>query len=359
MRPELENLQRDFQDNVVEGVMSEVMLEILGSDVVTGKEFLKILTRLSELAKGFIDTGRFEETLLIYNTLYTHSLGGRFKSEALNTIEYFFHSQDFTERFIRALRAWGLKNRDGAARLSRPLRKSLMGPLLAVALDEEDENARKLFLSLLVAMGRDLIPVVMKALHSDDAGRVRMLLYLVRKCGTDSDLSVVRTLLGHKNQRIGTAAVRTLLHFKTKDSLPYLKIYLESREPEVRLEAIELAGLYRLKETVPAVEGILDRKDLLGTAHAEKVAAVRALGRMGDISILDRFSRILETRSLISKGKLEDLKLEIFRSLRNFPPEDVEPLLRLGVWSDNQEMKAISAEIMGKLYGAGETPVDA
>ena len=353
------NLHRDCHDDVVERVMSEVMLEVLGSDIVTGPEFLKILTRLSELCQTFVSTGRFEETLLVYNTLYTHSLSGRFSKECANTVEYFFHSADFANRFLDALRTWGRKNRQGAARLSRALKKSVIKPLLLVTAQETDAATRKFLLSLLVEMGRDVVPAVKEELKSDDAEKVRMFLYLLRKCGADSEATHVRKLLGHKNPRIGTAALRTLIHFRTKDALPYLKIYLESKEPDIRLEAIELAGTYKVKETLPVLEATLDRKDLLGTSYAEKMAAVQALGRIGDVSILERFTRILETKSLINKGKLEELKVEIFRALRNFPAKDVEPLLRLGIWSDNEEMKAISSEVLASLYAEGEGPPDA
>ena len=50
----------------------------------------------------------------------------------------------------------------------------------------------------------------------------------------------------------------------------------------------------------------------------EKIPVVRALGQIGDNGVLDVLKNIQSSRSLLFKGALEKLKLEIGKSLKNY-----------------------------------------
>lgn len=349
---DLTKLLKECQDDVVEGVVSEVMLEVLESDIVPRPMAMKIFGRLGELANDFIDTGRFEKTLLIYNTLYSHSLSGRFHHQAADTVAYFFKSAEFIRKFVTAVHTWGIQHRDGVSKLARAFRVEAAGPLLDAALQEPREDVRKFMIAVLSGMGADIVPEVNERFSRTEPDALRMLLFLIRKCGSEKDLAGARKLIGHRDSQVSSAALRTLLHFKTRDSYDILNQYLESRDDRVRHEAIGLAGDYRVKEAFSALVSILDRKDRFGTAWAEKTLAVRALGRIGNRECVPFLKDILQSKSLLNRARLDELKLEVFRSLKGYPPAAVEPLLKLGVWSDQPEIKAISAEIMTAFYAA-------
>ncbi|NIR12452.1 MAG: HEAT repeat domain-containing protein, partial [Desulfobacterales bacterium] len=51
---------------------------------------------------------------------------------------------------------------------------------------------------------------------------------------------------------------------------------------EARNQAIVLSGAYRVKEVVPTLLDILNKKDRLGTEANLKTMLVKALGEIGD-----------------------------------------------------------------------------
>jgi hypothetical protein len=66
---------------------------------------------------------------------------------------------------------------------------------------------------------------------------------------------------------------------------------------------------------------------------------------------VDALERLYSGKSLLFRNAMEELRLEIFRSLRNYPPESVTPLLERGLKSDNNEIRKISEEILNREKG--------
>jgi len=70
------------------------------------------------------------------------------------------------------------------------------------------------------------------------------------------------------------------------------------------------------------------------------------LGDIGDPRAVDVLERLYSAKSLFFRGAMEELRLEIFRNLRNYPPLSVRPLLERGLRSENSEIRKISEEIL-------------
>ncbi|MDH4232471.1 MAG: HEAT repeat domain-containing protein, partial [Nitrospirota bacterium] len=311
-------------------------------------DYLALLTKLSWCACSFIETGRFEEILDVYNTAVSHSLHGRFGQDASHMIEYFFHSEDFAAKFVDALRLWGRKDREGVFRLAKALRRSVIPPLIDALLSEPDPSMRKFFLSVLKAIGPDVNPYAIKKLNDKRWFAVRNMLYLLRECDGRPYVSHIRKFAKHKNINVCIEAVKTLLYFKTPDAIPFLKLHLQSEKEDLRRAAARLAGAFRIKEAVPYLAGILEKKDIFGTESGSKTDAVRALGEIGDSSAVGALLGLCQARSLFYKGYLEALKMEIFRSLGNYPPDSIRELLAVGLVSDNEEIRSVSEKLMAQ-----------
>ena len=341
-------LKEECRDDVIDRTVLGVMTEVIESDWLSSDDYLALTTKLSEYTLVFIETGRFEEILDVYNTVASHSFQGRFKHEASNMIEFYFHSEDFVAKFIDAVRLWGRKDREGAFRLARALKRSAIPPLIKALLSEPDPVMRKFFLSVLAAIGPEVNPYAIKQLNDKRWFVVRNMLYLLRECDGRPYVSYIKKFVKHKNISICIEAVKTLLHFKTPDSIPFLKLYLRSDNEDLRSAAVRLAGSCRVREAVPYLVRILEKRDLFGVASISKTDAVQALGDIGDRSAVRVLLGLYNSRSLFYREYLDALKVEIFRSLEKYPPDSVQELLEVGMKSDSDEIRAISDRLMAR-----------
>jgi len=352
---EVAELKTDCNEDMVDQIASEVMLEVLDTDIITPKDFLEVLTRLCELSEELVDTGRFEEVLNIYNTIYSHSMTGRYTHEAGSTIAYFFQSEAFITRLVSSLLIWGRKDQEGAVRLARGLKAHLITPLINFLVESDDQASRKFLLDLLSGIGSDVIPEAVSRLTDGRWYVARNMLALIRKAGSPQHMIHVRKLVKHHDIRLAMEAVRTLLHFKTQDAVPYLKYYLNSKNEKVREQAVVLAGHYRITEAVPSLIEIISQKDRLGTTSIMKNYAVKSLGEIGDARAIRPLISLFEAKVIVNRGPMEELKREVFKNLRKYPPSAIRPLVERGLQSHDDFIRTTSESLM-KYLSTREQP---
>jgi len=284
---------------------------------------------------------------MVYNTLYSQSLQGRFQEEAKAMIEYFFFRPDFQERLLQALRLWGRLRRAEAQRLLWPLRHRLIGPLLDALAEEKEASVRRFFLQLLASLGRDVLPEALRRLQDERWYVVRNMLYLLRACGGAEHVKKLRPFLRHKDRRVRYEALRGLLEFKAPDGPSYLKEFLRSKEPWLRQQGIKLAGAYRVEAALPYLAEVLRARDPLGGLYEEKLLAVRALAELGSPRALPAIKELLSSRRLLYRRPYQALKLEALRSLSRYPRGEAEPLIRwLLQQPGSEELKALAQEML-------------
>jgi len=211
---------------------------------------------------------------------------------------------------------------------------------------EEDPSTRKFLLQLLSAMGNDVAKGAVKRLNDSSWYVVRNMIYLLREAGGSKYAPHVRKFVKDKNKKICMEALRTLLHFKSRDAYSYIKLYLKTDDIELRQQAVKFAGMYRCVEAVPLLLDMLKKMDVLGTEAYDKIPVVKALGEIGDPRAIEVLMKIMKSRTFLYRAALGDLKVEIFRSLRNYPRESVFPLLAIGINSKNDEIRAVSEKLL-------------
>lgn len=344
---------RVCEEGPIQKVLSEIIIELLTSDIPSKEEFLQLLTRLSEFVWSFLDTGRFQEILEIYNAIYSYSFTGRFRQEAVSMIEFFFRSEQFISALIRAFILWGRLDREGVLKLARVMRLYIIRPLVETLINEKDPATRKFYLWLLSGLGSDVADEVAMRLNEKKPEVLKDMISLIRECGGGKYIKNIKKLASHEDKEVALEAVRTLLHFKTPDAFSHLKLYLSHDNPDVRDRAVKLAGLYKIKEAVPYLLELLDKKDILGTESYYKISAVQALAEIGDPKALEVLKKIYTSKTLLFWSHLEELKLELFRTIHKYPLEAIKPLLELGINSKNKEIASISRRLLEGGRGKG------
>jgi len=341
-----EEMEKDYREELVEKTFSEIVLELLGTDFIEREDYLSLLTRISSITDHFLEIGRFYEISEIYNTIHVHSRTGKFKDDASGMLTNFFHSEDFLSRLIEALKLWGRVEREGGLNLAKINKRHLMGRLLDALSEETDSSVRKFLLHVLSSFGDEVFPEVIRRLNDRRWYVVRNMMYIIREAGGIKYVRYVRRFARDKNEKICFEAVKTLMHFQTSDSLSYIKFHLNGDDPELRSRIIRLTGTYRCEGAVPYLLNLLEDKDIFGSKSDDKVSLIRALGKIGDPTALHVLTKIYHSRAILFKADLDELRVEIFRSLENYPRDSVTHLLEIGLRSKNGEIRTISERLL-------------
>ncbi|MBM4128905.1 MAG: HEAT repeat domain-containing protein [Nitrospira sp.] len=341
-----EILREECGEKMVDRTYSEVIFELLESGTSDREEYLKLLTTLSKLVNTFLETGRLQELCAMYNIIYSQSISGRFKTEASGMIQYFFQSEQFILQLIDALRFWGRYDRESAVRLARVLRLHLIRPLLDTLAETPDAEARKFFLSLLSNMGSDVIPEAVKRLNDKRWYVVRNMIFLIRECGRKEYLKHVRPFTRDKNKKICMEALKTLLHYNDREGISCLRAYLRSDDPELIRQSVILSGTYRVRDVVPYLIGLLEKRDIFGSESHNKIPVIRALAQIGDSRAVEALEKLYTSKGLLFRGSLNELKLELFRTIKGYPIDAIRPLLELGLKSRNKEIRSICDKLL-------------
>jgi hypothetical protein len=128
---------------------------------------------------------------------------------------------------------------------------------------------------------------------------------------------------------------------------------LRSKDFELRQQAVMLSGAYKVRDAVPYLIELLSKKDPFGAESYYKVLIVRALAEIGDLRAIDPLKKLYNSKALLYRGTLDELKVEIFRTLQSYPPEVIRPLLELGTNSRNKEIRSISENLLKKTIPTG------
>lgn len=353
--PVLEQVRKECKDEIVDRVASEVMLELLEADTTGRDEYLGLLSKLGELVGDFLETGRFVEISDIYNTLYSHTLTGKYREETSGMLEFFFYSKESIARMINAFKLWGRLEREGVVRLAGVLKRYLADQLFDTLAEEKDPSIRKFLLSVLIGFRSDILPEAVRRLNDERWYVVRNMIYLIRECGGVKYVNQIKPFAKQEDKRISVEAVKTLLHFNVPGTFPYVRLYLQSRDLELRDQVVRLVGMYKVKEAVSYLLEILEKKGLFGTEWYYMTSVVKALGDIGDPRALDTLTRLYQSKTMLYKSAMEELKVEIFKSLSNYPQAAVKSLLERGLTSKNKEIKAISEKLLNR-KGNGNVP---
>jgi HEAT repeat protein len=121
---------------------------------------------------------------------------------------------------------------------------------------------------------------------------------------------------------------------------------LRSDDPDLREQAANLSGSYRIKDAVPYIIEILEKRDVFGSWAYHKIPAIRALAKIGDARAIEPLKKLYRSKSIFFRDARNDLRLEIFKTLKGYPANAIKPLLDLGLKSKNKEIRSLSQRLL-------------
>jgi hypothetical protein len=335
----LPGLKREIDDDFIQKTFNDVILEIMSSDVISPTEYLQFIESLKEQTTQFIMTGQYEQVLRIKKLLQMNVEKGKFVDATTEALKHYF-TPEFFASFIDSLKIMGRQARGQAWLLCEDYGKMIVPFLMDALIQEETPSARSLLLSLIKQFGDKLVDEALRRLNDSRWFVKRNMLYLLRGCKNKEVIPHVRPYCEHENPKVSFEAMKCLLSLKDNYAVEKLTAYLRSGTRAETEQAITLAGIYAMEEAVPELIRMLKATGRNRSALPMKTAIVQALGNIGDVRSLDTLREILfRKKFFLFKGGKEDLQVEIYKTLKNYPYEYIEDILQKGLKSGNEYIK--------------------
>jgi hypothetical protein len=338
-----------FSQIVLDREFSGLILELINYQEKKHEDHMKMLGQLRELTDMFLDTGRLEEMYTIYTAFNRKMLAGKFERENREYVDGYFHSEQFISKLLDAFAIWGRDHRGASEGLAKSLKGYLMNPLFDMLNHEERPAQRKFYISVLSGLGKDALKEAVQRMDDERWYVVRNMIYIIRECGGTDYIAKIRPLTNNKNKRIGFEAIKTLVHFKTPDAFSRLRVFLTGKSPYLKEQAIRLLGAYKIKEAVPDLLDILEKPDRLGSEQHYKPLVIQSLGKIGDPGVLKTLKGMFTSRSLLYKSAQRQLKLEIIRSLENYPFKYTKPILEVAMMSGDSQLRTAAQKVYSRI----------
>ncbi|GAB4413080.1 MAG: HEAT repeat domain-containing protein [Thermodesulfovibrionales bacterium] len=334
----LDELRRQCSDENIERDFNQTMLELLSSDVISEDEYGHFINILKEQTAHFVETGQYGLVLKTFISLESKAEDNRFSDMTSEALQY-FSSPEFISLVIDSFRIMGRQMREDALQLCDYYGEKIVPSIMDAVIEEGSQTVRRFLLGLIIHLGDKAVPEAIKHLADNRWYVKRNMLYILSECGGRDVVTHVRAYCHHENQRVSFEAIKCLLKRGDGYGVEALRGYLRSGPKDLIEQAIAMTGAFRVRDLVPDLIQMLGRKIISAADIYEKVPVVKALGEIGDTRALSTFRDILSTKSLLFKGTLEALKVEIYRSLKNFPYEDIKDLIEAGMKSRNEQIR--------------------
>jgi HEAT repeat protein len=307
-----ENIEKDFNHTILELITSD------NTTIIPQEDYEYFNNILKEQIEECIGTGQYEQVLKIFNALQLNDSQKKRSHIAID---------EFISPLVDSLRIVGRQSRENAMLLCEYFGERIASLLINALIEEEAITTRRFILSLLIRLGDKAVPEAIKRLGDRRWFVKRNMLLILNECGGKDAVSHIKPYCHHNHPKVSFQAIKYLLNAGESYGIEELKDCLSSGSRDIVEQAIVISGAYRVKDVVPDLITMLKKKVKSAADVKDKILIVKALGQIGDPRALDTLRNILAAKNFLLKGPFEKLKVEIYRTLKNYPCEQVKDLI--------------------------------
>ena len=337
-------LEREYSDDVIEREFNQTLLELLPMNILTEEEYGSFIGVMKDQVEQFLWTGQYGQILQILRILHSNAEKNIFfdvTSEAIRG----FEAPEFIETIIESLKILGRQMREEAWMLCEYYGDRMISPLIDALIKEDSQIVRRFIVGMLRQFGDRVIPEAVKRLGDSRWFVKRNMLYILGECSSEEVLPYIRPYCRHENRKVSYEAVKYLLNAGDGYGIAAVRDYLASESRETVEQGIALAGTYRIREVVSELIQMLRKRGIGGADVYDKIPVVKALGEIADPRALEVLRELVSGKSILFKGVTEKLKEEIYRTLRNYPLQDIRDFVETGMKSKNDYIREESVRL--------------
>ncbi|MBI5892103.1 MAG: HEAT repeat domain-containing protein [Deltaproteobacteria bacterium] len=210
----------------------------------------------------------------------------------------------------------------------------------------EDPHARHILNNILVKMGHDIIPELIKRLKDKRWYMVRNVVKIIGEMGWEmgwetgegqgvEDALKLLLINPDTDSRVRKEAIRTVSMLKGKESANLIKNSLnDSDNSVVELAAVSL-GLLQDEDSVPMLIDLVDKSEEAGI----KKEALRALGRIGSAKAAAFIIKVFKRKEWFAGKKDDEIKIVCAAALSEIAGSEAIKALEEGLSSSRDAVK--------------------
>lgn len=205
---------------------------------------------------------------------------------------------------------------------------------------EEDPHARHILNNILVQMGRDIIPELIKRLKDKRWYMVRNVVKIIGEMRGETGESqgvedALKLPLSHPDSRVRKEAIRAVSMIKGKEAKGLIRNALnDSDNSVVELAAVSL-GLLQDEDSVSMLIDLVDKSEEAGI----KKEALRALGRIGSAKAAAFIIKVFKRKGWFAGKKDDELKIVCAAALSEIAAPEAVKALEEGLSSSRDAVK--------------------
>jgi hypothetical protein len=315
-----EKIEQELESEFVENAFNQVVLEIISGENcndMPAEEHEFFINILKEEMELFVETGQYAQILRTLQAFKSNYAKNRFPDLISEALEK-FNSSRFISSFLHSLRFCAREKRAEVIQLVEFYGEKIIAPMIDALANEESLAIRKLLISCITIFEDKAAEEAVKRLNDTKWYVQRNMLFILKKCGTREMIQLARPYCDNNNPKVSFEAIYCLLEIQDDYPVKTLRKYLRSRRRDLIMKTVATVGAFKVKDAVPDLIQLLERKNLVGIDFTDKIAIIGALGQIGDSRALGTLDRILSSKNLLYKSHLEKLKKEIFISLKKY-----------------------------------------
>jgi len=335
---QLIEFDNEFNEDLIEKRFNQITLELMSSEIPSEEEYALFADMVKDQAKQLLWIGEYGQILDILRVLKVNKALHRFSDINSKALQYFC-SPDFMLQLIDSLKLLGRQMRKEAWMVCEYYDKAIIPYLIDALIEEESTIIRRFLMDLLKKFRNKIIPEAVKRLNDERWFVKRNMLYILSDLDVHEVSEYIRPCCRDENPKVALTALKCLLNVKDGYAIETVREHLASDSEELFQQALTLSGSFKIKEIVDDLIQQLNKQEMTGADILKKIPIVRALGDIADPRALDALQTLLSKKSIFSKKMLDQLKEEIYKTLKNYPAELIRDLLEAGSDSKNEVIR--------------------
>jgi HEAT repeat protein len=313
----------EWEEDFVLYSYSKVFLEVLSSplpDLIPPMEHLHYADLFSRLADQVAITGQYA---MLYDLLtqMERNTAANVHAEIAKSVIENCHGEDFISRLVSSFPSHGRKNRGAVMMVCEHYGEEIVPYLFDILETEESAGTRKFLVSLFVRLGDKVLKESLRRLADRRWYVRRNILYILGESTVGNRPGDIRPYCRDPDPRVRLEAARCLVKTGDGSGVAVLRELIRSGGPDVVEPAVTIAGTLKVSELLPDLTGILKKKMVRRSDCRQKIAAVKAIGQIGDPRAGRALEEILEGHSILYPGRMKKLKEAARKALHSMTSE--------------------------------------
>jgi len=341
---QLMEFENEFNEEFTEKRFHQIILELMVSRTVSADDYQVCVNSIREQAQQLLWMGQYGQLLDALKILALNKKENRFPDMNSKALQY-YHSPHFMAQVVESFKLLGRQLKKEVWMLCDYYDREIIPYLLDALIEEESQIVRRFLMDVLKLYGDKIIPEAVKRLQDDRWFVKRNMLYILQDTDTREVSKSIRPFYKDENPKVSVLALKCLLNSRDHYAIEIIRENLVSNSKEVFEQALTFSSSFKLKEVVADLISLLKKQERTGTDILDKIPIVKALGEIADPQALDVLREFASSKSIFIKKMLDQLKEEIYKTLKNYPYELVKDLVEAGIESKNDVIKRESLHL--------------